>query len=92
MEMFSEELRIMDRNTVKYMIEEQQQEIENQQQEIESQQQEIQSNKQRIESQQKEIKGLSEKQGNVVARFGLKLLCGATLVSVLTAIIVGLVI
>ena len=38
------------------------------------------------------VKGLSEKQGNVVARFGLKLLCGATLVSVLTAIIVGLVI
>ena len=38
------------------------------------------------------VKGLSEKQGNVVARFGLKLLIGATLVSVLTGIIVGLVI
>ena len=38
------------------------------------------------------VKGLSEKQGNVVARFGLKLLAGATLVSVLTGIIVGLVI
>ncbi|WP_050613894.1 NupC/NupG family nucleoside CNT transporter [Bacillus testis] len=38
------------------------------------------------------VKGLNEKQGNVVARFGLKLLYGATLVSVLSSIIVGLVI
>lgn len=38
------------------------------------------------------VKGLSEKQGNVVARFGLKLLFGATLVSILTATIVGFVI
>ena len=37
------------------------------------------------------VKGLHEKQGNVVARFGLKLLFGATLVSVLSGIIVGLV-
>lgn len=35
------------------------------------------------------VKGLNEKQGNVVARMGLKLLYGATLVSVLTAIIVS---
>lgn len=38
------------------------------------------------------VKGLHEKQGNVVARFGLKLLYGATLVSVLSAIIVSLII
>ncbi|WP_042347173.1 NupC/NupG family nucleoside CNT transporter [Bacillus massiliigorillae] len=38
------------------------------------------------------VKGLDERQGNVVARFGLKLLYGATLVSVLSGIIVGLVI
>ena len=38
------------------------------------------------------VKGLHEEQGNVVARFGLKLLYGATLVSVLTATIVGLII
>ncbi|MFJ7934385.1 NupC/NupG family nucleoside CNT transporter [Sporosarcina sp. NPDC096371] len=37
------------------------------------------------------VKGLNEKQGNVVARFGLKLLYGATLVSVLSAIVIGLV-
>lgn len=37
------------------------------------------------------VKGLSEKQGNTVARFGLKLLFGATLVSVLSAIIVSFV-
>lgn len=38
------------------------------------------------------VKGLNEKQGNVVARFGLKLLFGATLVSILTATIVGLIV
>mgnify|MGYP003461894291 FL=1 len=37
------------------------------------------------------VKGLHEKQGNVVARFGLKLLFGATLVSVLSGRIGGLV-
>lgn len=36
------------------------------------------------------VKGLNEKQGNVVARMGLKLLYGATLVSVLSATIAGL--
>ena len=38
------------------------------------------------------VKGLNERQGNIVARFGLKLLYGATLVSVLTSIIVSFVI
>ncbi|MFJ5767242.1 NupC/NupG family nucleoside CNT transporter [Lysinibacillus sp. NPDC097162] len=37
------------------------------------------------------VKSLNEKQGNVVARFGLKLLFGATLVSVLSGIIVSLI-
>ncbi|MBK0004824.1 NupC/NupG family nucleoside CNT transporter [Erwinia sp. S43] len=37
------------------------------------------------------IKGLNEEQGNVVSRFGLKLLYGSTLVSVLSASIAGLV-
>ncbi|KAA1193714.1 NupC/NupG family nucleoside CNT transporter [Photorhabdus heterorhabditis] len=37
------------------------------------------------------IKGLDEKQGNVVSRFGLKLLFGSTLVSFLSAAIAGLV-
>jgi len=36
------------------------------------------------------VKGLNEKQGNTVARFGLRLLYGATLVSVLSATIAGL--
>ncbi|MTH53402.1 NupC/NupG family nucleoside CNT transporter [Bacillus mangrovi] len=38
------------------------------------------------------VKGLHEQKGNVVARFGLKLLFGATLVSFLSAAIVGLLI
>ena len=37
------------------------------------------------------VKGLHEKQGNVVARFGFKLLYGATLVSILSAIIVSVI-
>ncbi|CDG18399.1 NupC/NupG family nucleoside CNT transporter [Xenorhabdus doucetiae] len=37
------------------------------------------------------IKGLDEKQGNTVARFGLKLLFGSTLVSFLSAAITGLI-
>ena len=37
------------------------------------------------------VKGLHEKQGNVVARFGLKLLYGASLLIVLSAIIIGIV-
>lgn len=37
------------------------------------------------------VKGLNEKQGNIVARFGLKLLFGATLVSVLPALIIGII-
>ncbi|MFC0187539.1 NupC/NupG family nucleoside CNT transporter [Fictibacillus aquaticus] len=36
------------------------------------------------------VKGLHEEQGNVVARFGMKLLYGATLVSILSAAIAGL--
>lgn len=36
------------------------------------------------------VKGLHEKQGNVVARFGLKLLYGATLVSILSATVAGI--
>ena len=35
------------------------------------------------------VKGLNEKKGNLVAKFGLKLLFGATLVSLLTAAITG---
>ncbi|MEI4831927.1 nucleoside transporter C-terminal domain-containing protein [Bacillus sp. FJAT-53711] len=38
------------------------------------------------------VKSLHEEQGNVVARFGLKLLYGATLVSILSAIIVSVMI
>jgi nucleoside transport protein len=37
------------------------------------------------------VKSLNEKKGNVVAKFGLKLLYGATLVSILSAVIVSVV-
>ncbi|MFW3388603.1 UNVERIFIED_CONTAM: nucleoside transporter C-terminal domain-containing protein, partial [Kocuria sp. CPCC 205274] len=38
------------------------------------------------------VKGLDERQGNIVSRFGLKLVYGATLVSVLSASVAALVI
>lgn len=37
------------------------------------------------------VKSLNEKKGNVVAKFGLKLLYGATLVSVLSGVVVSIV-
>ncbi|MGI6501772.1 MAG: PD-(D/E)XK nuclease family transposase [Anaerostipes sp.] len=55
MEMFSKELHELDKNTVKYMIEEQQAEIEEQQAEIEEQQAEIEEKQTEIEEQQAEI-------------------------------------
>ena len=55
MGIFSEELRIMDRNTVKYMVDQMQEEIDSQKQEIDSQKQEINSQKQEINIQKQEI-------------------------------------
>lgn len=65
MEMFSEELRILDRNTVKYMIEEQQQEIDslktlNKQQQIEYTAQ-IEAKDAQIEALKKELETLRNK-------------------------------
>ena len=37
------------------------------------------------------VKGLDEERGNMVSRFGLKLVYGSTLVSILSALIGGLV-
>lgn len=50
MEMFSEELRILDRNTVKYMIEEQQNQLSQQSEELERLRAEIQSLRNQIVS------------------------------------------
>ena len=55
MGIFSEELRIMDRNTVKYMVDQMQEEIDSQKQEINSQKQEINSQKQEIDSQRRKL-------------------------------------
>ena len=54
---FSEELRIMDRNLVKYMVEEQQKEIEENQKIIEKNKEVIEKDKKVIEGQKKEIEG-----------------------------------
>ncbi len=52
---FSEELRILDRNTVRYMIDEQQKEIDEQQEKIADQKKQINNQKKEIDSQKKEI-------------------------------------
>ncbi len=55
MEMFSEELRILDRNTVQYMIDEMQAEIDNQKSEIDHQKAELASRKSEIDNQKAEL-------------------------------------
>jgi len=60
MNMFSEELRIMDRNTVKYMIEEQEQELAAQKAQLEEQAQEIAEQAQEIERYKKSQKSAIE--------------------------------
>ena len=67
MGIFSEELRIMDRNTVKYMVDQMQEEIDSQKQEIDSQRQKLEqkdnqlnNQKQQIEFLEKELKRLQK--------------------------------
>ena len=54
MRMFSEELRIMDRNTVRYMMEEQQKEIDTCREEIDTCRKEIARQKEQLELKDKE--------------------------------------
>ena len=67
MGIFSEELRIMDRNTVKYMVDQMQEEIDSQKQEISIQKQQLKqkdillsSKIQKIESLEQELRRLKE--------------------------------
>ena len=60
MGIFSEELRIMDRNTVKYMVDQMQEEIDSQKQKINNQKQEIDSQKLKIEFLKKELQRLQK--------------------------------
>ena len=53
--MFSDALKIMDQNTVKYMIDEQQQVMDEQRQKINEQQQEMDEQRQKINEQQQEM-------------------------------------
>lgn len=61
MEMFSEELRILDRNTVKYMIEEQQQEIDSLKALNEEKDLQIEAKDAQIEALKKELASLRNK-------------------------------
>ena len=51
MEMYSEELKILDRNTVKYMVDQMQEQIDNQKEKIAAQEKEIQMLKRKLEEQ-----------------------------------------
>ena len=55
MGIFSEELRIMDRNTVKYMVDQMQEEIDSQKQEINSQKQEIDSQRRKLKQKDNQL-------------------------------------
>ena len=51
MERYSEELKILDRNTVKYMVDQMQEQIDNQKEKIAAQEKEIQMLKRKLEEQ-----------------------------------------
>lgn len=61
MEMFSEELRELDKNTVKYMIEEQQREIDKQKEELSHKDAQISKQTEQLSKQADEIKLLKKK-------------------------------
>ena len=58
MEMFSKELQELDRNTVRYMVDEMQKEITEQKKELELKYKEIVNQRQELESKNKEIETL----------------------------------
>lgn len=60
MKMFSEELRMLDRNTVRYMIEEQQREIDKQKEQINQQAEQINQQAERINQQTEQINQQAE--------------------------------
>ena len=53
--MFSEALKILDRNTVKYMIEELQKEVDEQQKRLEEQQKKVEEQQKRAEEERKKV-------------------------------------
>ena len=60
MGIFSEELRIMDRNTVKYMVDQMQEEIDSQKQEIDSQRQKLEQKDNQLNNQKQQIEFLEK--------------------------------
>ena len=55
LDMFSEALRILDRNTVQYMIEEQEEQLKEQKEQIERQKKELKANQRKLKTSQKEL-------------------------------------
>ena len=75
MRMFSEELKILDRNTVKLMIDEMKEELEQQKQELEQQKQELEQQKQELKQKNKELESKDQKI-SVLENEITKLKCG----------------
>ena len=64
MEMFSEELRILDRNTVRYMMDEMQSEIDQQKEQISQQKEQIEQQKEELERLRKQLQELKMQMKN----------------------------
>ena len=62
MDLYSEALKILDSNTVKYMVEQQQEELERKERELQSKDQELRSKDQQLDSARKE---LNEKEAEI---------------------------
>ena len=63
MRMFSEELRILDRNTVKYMIEEQQKEIDSYKEQLQQKDEELNYKDKELNQKDKELNRKTEELG-----------------------------
>ena len=55
MGMYSEELKILDKNTVRYMVDQMQEEIDSQREEIDSQREQIDSQKEQLDNQREQL-------------------------------------
>lgn len=69
MGIFSEELKIMDRNTVRYMVDQMQEQIDSQKEQIDGQKEQIDRQKKQLENKDREIYRLKEllKEGNKIS-------------------------
>lgn len=73
MDMYSEELRILDRNTVQYMVDQMQEQIDSQAEQIDSKDKQINFQAKQIDSQKAELKAANQKIQELLAQLQQKL-------------------